>query len=155
MKRISSRRAHTLKIVKRLRHRKYDSLIIVRTICLVIGPFTALYRSFLKHCTLTNKAVGTIWRDLSKPPQRGQGPDHLPLWLLVGTPLVLGPELPSRRAEHSHSGGCLNIFLIYCFYHLTCLCNNPFRFSWLLGLNKEDYSHIFKCVSLRLNSICG
>ena len=46
------------KIVKRLRRRKYDSLIIERTIGLVLGPSTALYRSFLEHCTLTNKAVG-------------------------------------------------------------------------------------------------
>ena len=49
-----------LKIVKRLRRRQYDPVIIERTICLVLGPFTALYRSFLKRCTLTNKAVGTI-----------------------------------------------------------------------------------------------
>ena len=28
-------------------------------------------------------------------------PDPRPLWLLVGTPLVHGPELSSRRAEHS------------------------------------------------------
>ena len=81
------------KIVKRLRRRKYDPLIIENTIGLVLGPSTALYRSFLENYTLTNKAVGTIWRDLSKPPQRRQGPDPRPLWLLVGTPLVLGPEL--------------------------------------------------------------
>ena len=48
------------KIVKRLRRRKYDPLIIERTIGLVLGPSTALYRSFLEHYTLTNKAVGTI-----------------------------------------------------------------------------------------------
>ena len=48
------------KIVKRLRHCQYDPTIIERTIGLVLGPFTALYGSFLKHCTLTNKAVGTI-----------------------------------------------------------------------------------------------
>ena len=48
------------KIVKRLRRRKYDQLIIERTIGLVLGPSTALYRSFLKHYTLTNKALGTI-----------------------------------------------------------------------------------------------
>ena len=50
------------KIVKRLRRRQYmyDPEIIERTRCLVLGPFTALYRSFLKHCALTNKAVGTI-----------------------------------------------------------------------------------------------
>ena len=45
------------KIVKRLRRRQYDPAIIERTIGLVLGPFTALYRSFLKRCTLTNKAV--------------------------------------------------------------------------------------------------
>ena len=48
------------KIVKRLRRRLYDPLIIVRTIGLVLRPSTALYIPFLKHCTLTNKAVGTI-----------------------------------------------------------------------------------------------
>ena len=72
------------KRVKRLRRRQYNPFIIERTIGL--GPSTALYRPFLKHCTLTNKATGTIWRALSKPPQRRQGPDLCPLWLLVGTP---------------------------------------------------------------------
>ena len=48
------------KIVKRLRRRHYDPVIIERTIGLVLGPSTALYEPFLKHCTLTNKAVGTI-----------------------------------------------------------------------------------------------
>ena len=44
----------------------------------------------------SNKAVGTIWRALSKPPQRGQGSDLRPLWLLVGTPSAFGPELAYR-----------------------------------------------------------
>ena len=44
--------------------------------------------------------MGTIWRDLSKPPQRRQGPYIRSLLLLVGTPLVLGPAFASRRAEH-------------------------------------------------------
>ena len=48
------------KIVKRLRRRQYDPVIIERTIGLVLGPSIALYEPFLKHCTLTNKAVGTI-----------------------------------------------------------------------------------------------
>ena len=48
------------KIAKRLRRRQFDPLIIEGTIDLVLGPSTALYRPFLKHCTLTNKAVGTI-----------------------------------------------------------------------------------------------
>ena len=46
------------KIVKRLRRRQYDTSIIERTIGLVLGSLTAMYRPFLKH--LTNKAVGTI-----------------------------------------------------------------------------------------------
>ena len=85
------------KIVKRLRRRQYDPVIIERTIGLVLGPSTALYEPFLKHCTLTNKAVGTIWRALSKPPQRRQGPDLCPLWLLVGTPSAIRPELAFSR----------------------------------------------------------
>ena len=89
------------KIVKRLRRQQYDPVIIERTIGLVLGPSTALYEHFLKHCTLTNKAVGTIWRALSKPPQRRHGPDLFPLWLLVGTPSAIRPELAFSRAEHS------------------------------------------------------
>ena len=38
-----------LKTVKRLRRRQFDPVIIERTIGLVLGPFTALYRSFLKR----------------------------------------------------------------------------------------------------------
>ena len=85
-----------LKKMKRVRRRQYDQAIIERTIGLVLGPFTALYRSFLKRCTLTNKAVGTIWRALPKHPQRCQGPDPRPLWLLVGTPSAFEPELAYR-----------------------------------------------------------
>ena len=57
------------KIVNRLWRWKHDQdpVIIYRTMCLLLGPFTALYNSFLKHCTLTNKAMGTLWRALSKP----------------------------------------------------------------------------------------
>ena len=39
-------------IVKRLRRRQYDPFFIERTKGLVLGPSTALYRPFLKHCTL-------------------------------------------------------------------------------------------------------
>ena len=81
------------KIVKRLRHRQYDPVIIDGTIGLVFCPSTALCRSFLMVCTLNNMAVWTIWRALSKPPQRRQGHDSRPLWLLVGTPSAFWPEL--------------------------------------------------------------
>ena len=84
------------KIVERLRRRQYDPVIIERTIGRVLCLFTALYRSFLKRCTLYNKAVGTIWRALSKPPQMWQGPDTRPLWLLVGTHPAFWPELAYR-----------------------------------------------------------
>ena len=57
-------------VVKRLWRRQYDPGIIEKTIGLVLGPSTAMYRLFLKHCTLTNKAVGTTWQTLYKPPQR-------------------------------------------------------------------------------------
>ena len=105
------------KIVKRLRRRQYDPVIIERTIGLVLGLSTALYEPFLKHCTLTNKAVGTIWRALSKPPQRRQGPDLCPLWLLVGTPSAIRPELAFSRAEHSRPySDVAKYFLIYNIY---------------------------------------
>ena len=91
------------KIVKRLRRRLYDPVIIERTIGLVLGPSTALYEPFQNHCTLTNKVVRTIWRALSKPPQRRHGPDLCPLWLLVGTPSAIRPELAFSRAEHSRT----------------------------------------------------
>ena len=89
-----------LKIVKRLRRCQYYPLIIERMISLVLGPSTSLYRSFLKLCTLTNKAVGTIWRSLSKPAPRRQGPYPCPLWLQVGTTSVLGPSSRKECAEH-------------------------------------------------------
>ena len=112
------------------------------------------YRSFLKHCTLTNKAVGTIWRVLSKPPQGIQGPDPLPLWLLVGTPLVLWPELASRQAEHSHSCGCLyfwNTVFITLHVCVIILMASPL----VLGLYKEDYLQFLKCVSFWFQGFCG
>ena len=104
------------KIVKRLRRRQYDPLIIETTIGLVLGPCTALCRLFLKHCTLTNKAVGTIWRALSKPPQRRKGPDLRPLWLLVGTPSAIRPELAFSRAEHSLPYSDVTIYIFAILY---------------------------------------
>ena len=139
------------KIVKRLCWRQYDPMIIERTIGLVLGPCTALYRPFLKHCTLTNKAVGTIWRALSKPPQRRQGPDLRPLWLLVGTPSAIRPELAFSRAEHSLPYSDVTIYiLLYHNYHLCFTFIWPLRLGWLLVwcLNNEVYWQIFKRVLL-------
>ena len=137
------------KIVKRLRRRQYDPLIIETTIGLVLGPCTALCRLFLKHCTLTNKAVGTIWRALSKPPQRRQGPDLRPLWLLVGTPSAIRPELAFSRAEHSlpYSDVTIYIFAILYLSSMRYVYRFlwPLRLGWLLVccLYKEVYLQFF------------
>ena len=96
--------------------KKRDPLIIETTIGLVLGPCTALCRLFLKHCTLTNKAVGTIWRALSKPPQRRQGLDLRPLWVLVGTPSAIRPELAFSRAEHSLPYSDVTIYIFAILY---------------------------------------
>ena len=116
----------------------------------MLGPSTALYRPFLKHCTLTNKADGTIWRAFSKPPQRRQGPDLRPLWLLVGTPSAIGPELASRRAEHSLPYSDVTIYiLLYNIYHLCFTCIDYYDLSALVYcLYKEVYLQIFKRVLL-------
>ena len=109
------------KIVKRLRRRKYDPLIIENTIGLVLGPSTALYRSFLEHALWLTRRWGIIWRDLSKPPQRRQGPDPRPLWLLVGTPLVWDlSSLPDGRSIATLADVIIYFWYIV-FYHLTCV----------------------------------
>ena len=86
--------------------------------------------ALLQPCTnlswsiaLTKKAVGTIWRALSKPPQRRQGPDLRPLWLLVGTPAAIRPEFASKRTSISRPFRMsLYIFLFYIICHLCFTC---------------------------------
>ena len=101
---------------------------IINVFCIVLGPCTALCRLFLKHCTLTNKAVGTIWRALSKPPQRRQGPDLRPLWLLVGTPSAIRPELAFSRAEHSLPYSDVTIY-IFAILYLSSMPNDFYDLS--------------------------
>ena len=145
----------------RTRRRHYDPLIIETTIGLVFGPCTALCRLFLKNCTLTNKAVGTIWRALSKPPQRRQGPDLRPLWLLVGTSSAIRPELAFSRAEHSLPYLDVTTYIFAILYLSSMLYVYrflwPLRLGWLLVccLYKEVYLQIFKRVSFWLNGCCG
>ena len=125
-----------------------------RTIDLVLGPSTALYRSFLEHCTLKNKAIGSIWRDLSKSHKWRQGPDPRPLWLLVGTPSVLGPELASGWADHSLLWW-MSLYIFDILFLSPNMCVSwfwwPLRFGWLLvlGLYKGYYLQNFKCVSTK------
>ena len=123
-------------------------------------PYYSLVQIFIKQCTLTNKAVCTIWRDMSKPPQRRQYLVPRPLWLLVGTPLVIGGRLASRRAEHiAYSGGCPYIFLLYCFYHLTCLCHNFYCIPALVGCWSSLYwwlfTNFFNVCPFSLHSFCS
>ena len=73
------------KLVKRLRRCQYDPSIIESTKGLV-----------LKCCNLINKVVWSIWRALSKPSQKRQGPVPRPLLLLCGTPSAFVPILAYR-----------------------------------------------------------
>ena len=125
--------------MKRLWRRQYDQAIIERTIYLVLGPLTALYRSFLKHCPLTNKAVGTIWRALSKPHQRRHGPDPRPIWLLVGTTSAFGPGLVYRLRVAQPT--LMNVTRYFWYNNNNILL--PLCFSWLLVLS------LYKAISYK------
>ena len=130
--------------MKRLRRRQFDPVITKRTIDPVLGPFTALYRLFLKRGT--NKAVGAISRALFKPPQRRQGPDPRPLWLVVGTPSAFGPE----RTDSLLKWTSIHIFAILLYYY-TCLCTTflwPLHFGWLLVLS------LYKGGYLQISNAC-
>ena len=108
--------------------------------------------------SLTNKAVGTIWRALSKPPQRRQIFYLRPLWLLVGTPSAIRPELASRRAEHSLPYLDVTIyFLLYIIYHLCFTCIDFYDLSAWGGccLFKEVHIQFFKRMSFWLHGYCG
>ena len=58
--------------------------IIEKTICIVLRTSTAMYRLFLQHCTLTNKAVGIAWRAFSKPPHTRHGAELCPTDYYLG-----------------------------------------------------------------------
>ena len=102
------------RIVKR--KTKYDSVIIERTIGFVRSPSTALYRYFLKHCTLTKTCPNLLRGDKAL--------------ILVPSDCYLGLfqsfDLRSISDGRSLVKSChrLYAFLIYCFDHRTCLCNN-------------------------------
>ena len=84
----------------------------------------------LQHCTLTNKVKETIFRDLSIPPQRRQGPD--PCSTLIVSRDSFSPwRLASRWAEHS----LLLRMSIYIFdiLHVFISCNDFYGLSNLVG----------------------
>ena len=101
------------KIVKRLRRRQYDPAIIERTIYLVLGPSTA----FPKALHSDYQGGGDYMNSLVQTSSEATGHDLCPLWLLVGTPLAIRPELAPRRAEHSlyYSDVAIYIFLYVIF----------------------------------------
>ena len=68
---------------------------------LVLGSSTSLNRPFLKSRTLANKALGYIKHTLPKPLQRKESIDLLLLWLLIGTPSAIRPELATRETDKS------------------------------------------------------
>ena len=58
----------------------------------------------------------------------------------------------------SYSGGCLYIFLKYCFYHLSCLCNHFYGLSTLVGCWSSVFirSIIYKVLNvLLITQFCG
>ena len=94
----------------------------------------------------------------AQPSPRTQSPDSLPLLLLVGTPITLGPELAYNLPEHSlhalwrRSLDILNIL----FYHLRCMCTDCYDICVLLGCSSVIFIRIiiYKCV-LWITQFCG
>ena len=75
----------------------------------------------------------TIWRALSKPPQRRQGPDPRPLWLLVGTPSAFRPELAYRLRVAQPTLMDVPIFLIYFYITIYVYLPHFYDLSALVG----------------------
>ena len=90
-----------------------------------------------------------------------QGPDFRPLWLLVGTPSVIRPELAFSRAEHSLPFSDVTIYIFAILYLSSMLYVYRFLLPLRLGLllvcclYKEVYLQIFKRVSFWLHGCCG
>ena len=86
--------------------------LIKWTIAVLLGPSTAL-------CSWTNKAIGTKWRDLFKPPQRRTGSSS-------SSPLILnrGPwrwaSVQLDRAQPTLVD--VTRYFYTMFFYLTCLC---------------------------------
>ena len=87
----------------------------------LLSPLVSMHLWMSAPTMLLVLAVGTTWRALSKPPQRRQGPDPRPLWLLVGTPSAFGPELAYRLRVAQLTLIDVPIFFIY-FYITIYVC---------------------------------
>ena len=113
------------RIVKRLRCRKYNRVITGKTICLVLDPSTTLYRSFLTHFALwQTRRWGLYDRTCPNVLREDNALILVPSDCKSGLfqPLDLSWLPDGRRV--AFSGRCLYICLIYCIYHLRCLCND-------------------------------
>ena len=87
--------------------------------------------------------------------------DLRPLWLLVGTPSAIRPELAFSRTEHSLPYSDITIYFFTISYLSSMLYVYrflwPLRLGWLLVwcLYKEVYLQIFKRVSFWLHGCWG
>ena len=109
-------------IFKRIWPRKYDPVIMERIFVLCFArlqPWTNLS----KNIALWLTRLWVLYDGTCANLLRGDKA-MIVLWLLVGTPSLLGPELASRRAEHSLIWRMSYIFWYTVFYHLTYPCNN-------------------------------
>ena len=91
---------------------------------------------------------------LSKPPQRRQGPDLRPLWLLVGTPSSIRPELAFSRAEHSLPYSDVTIYFFAISYLSSMLYK--YRFLWPLRLGGCWFDvYILKRLIYKFLNVCS
>ena len=73
-----------------------------------------------------------------------------PLWLLVGTFLVIGPELASRRAEHSLLW-CMSLYIFDILFLSPYMCNN---FYGLCAFVSCWFSAFIRMIIYKFLNVC-
>ena len=109
-----------------LRRRIYDQEITERTIGLVLGPSTFLYRSFLEHWTLTNKGGGDYMKGLVQTSSDETRPRSSSTMIVIRDffwPLYL-ILLPDGR-KYSLSDGCLYAIVLTLYVCVMILKASP------------------------------
>ena len=109
----------------------------------------SLVQTFLQHCTLTNKAMGTIRHGLSKLPQRRQGPDPSLLWFLVKALSSIGPGLTFRWARTQPIP--VNVSIYFYIAHILFLSPKMCFFNYLSTLHGNISSVLLKLVRTPLH----
>ena len=139
---------------KKFKKRQYEPVTIEMTLDLVLGLSTALYRPFLKHCTLTRR-----WGLYDGPCPNFRGDRS---WSFVSQDSFSHQTwgcLRTGGAQPTPIRMSLTMFVIYNIYYLCCLCIDLYDLSavWLLVccLYNEVYLQMFKCVSFWLHGCCG